>query len=213
MDMTTQPTSLTDRHQQILDFLLFVDRFKTIQRKGHVDGGSRHETDAEHTWHMALYAVLLHGELSIECSLTHTLKLVLIHDLVEIHAGDAYAYDDTAQAGQAAREQDAAERLYGMLPNDLGRELMSLWQEFEAGETAEAKFARALDRLQAFGQSIATGGKGWHDNNVRRSQTEKRMAPARLVDPVITALVDALYQRADDEGMWPHPDDRRIPTS
>jgi putative hydrolase of HD superfamily len=206
--MDTRQEALPERLRQILDFLLFVDRFKTIQRQGHVDGGSRHETDAEHTWHMALYAVLLHGEIGLDCDLLQTLKMVPIHDLVEIHAGDAYAYDEAAQAGQAEREQAAATKIYSMLPNDLGSELLFLWQEFEAGETAEAKFARALDRLQAFGQSIATNGKGWHDHGVRRSQTERRMAPARSVDPVVTALIDALYRRADRDGMWPHPDDR-----
>jgi len=207
----SDPGQLTDRQQSILDFLLFVDRFKLIQRKGYVDGGTRQETDAEHAWHMALYAVVLHGEIGLECDLAHTLKLVLIHDLVEIHAGDAYAYDDKAQAGQTEREQAAAEQLYSMLPEDLGHDLKGMWQEFEAGKTPEAKFARALDRLQAFGQSIACGGKGWQDHGVRRSQTEQRMAPARTVDPVITALVDALYRQADEKGMWPHPDDRGLP--
>ena len=204
--MDTDTDKLTDRQRQVLDFLLFVDRFKMIERWGLVSNGSRRETDAEHTWHMALYAVLLHREIALECDLAHALKLVLIHDLVEIHAGDAPAYDAVAQAGQAARERAAADRLYAMLPTDIGEDLKAMWYEFEAAETPEARFAHAVDRLQALGQSVASGGKGWRQHNVKRAQTERRMAPAREVDPEITALVDALLRRAEAEGLWPAPE-------
>lgn len=204
--MDTDTDSLTDRQSQILDFLLFVDRFKMIERWGLVGDGSRRETDAEHTWHMALYAVLLHQEIALECDLAHALKLVLIHDLVEIHAGDAPAYDAAAQAGQAERERAAADRLYAMLPTDIGEDLKALWYEFEAAETPEARFAHAVDRLQALGQSVASHGEGWRQHGVKRAQTERRMAPAREVDPEITALVDALMHRAEVEDLWSPPD-------
>jgi len=202
----TDSDSLTDRQSQILDFLLFIDRFKMIERWGLVGDGSRRETDAEHTWHMALYAVLLHGEIGLDCDLAHALKLVLIHDLVEIHAGDAPAYDAAAQAGQAERERAAADRLYAMLPADICEDLKAMWYEFEAAETPEARFAHAVDRLQALGQSVASHGEGWRQHGVRRAQTERRMAPAREVDPEITALVDALMHRAEVEDLWSPPD-------
>ena len=204
--METHNDSLTDRQRQILDFLLFIDRFKMIERWGLVGDGSRRETDAEHTWHMALYAVLLHKEIGLDCDLAHALKLVLIHDLVEIHAGDAPAYDAAAQAGQAERERAAADRLYAMLPADIGADLKAMWYEFEAAETPEARFAHAVDRLQALGQSVASHGEGWRQHGVRRAQTERRMAPAREVDPEITALVDALMHRAEVEQLWSPPD-------
>ena len=143
--METHTDKLTERQRRILDFLLFVDRLKMIERWGLVGDGSRRETDAEHTWHMALYAVLLHREIALECDLAHALKLVLIHDLVEIHAGDAPAYDAVAQAGQAERERAAADRLYAMLPADIGEDLKAMWHEFEAAETPEARFATAAD--------------------------------------------------------------------
>ena len=111
--MTTDP-----RLAQILDFLLLIDRFKTIERKGYIADGSRRETDAEHTWHMGLFALLLHRELGFEVDLGHTLALILVHDLVEIYAGDTYVYDDVGAVGQAEREIAAAERLFAGLPPD-----------------------------------------------------------------------------------------------
>ena len=131
------------RLKHILDFLLLTDRFKTIERKGYIADGSRRETDAEHTWHMGLFALLLHKELGFDVDLGRVLTLVLVHDLVEIHAGDTYAYDDVGCAGQAEREIAAAERLFAELPADLGASLHDWWREFEAGETPEARFAKA----------------------------------------------------------------------
>lgn len=115
----------TKRLSHILDFLLLTDRFKTIERKGYIADGSRRETDAEHTWHMGLFALLLHKELSFDVDIGRVLTLVLIHDLVEIHAGDTYAYDDAGCAGQAEREALAAEKLFAELPADLGAVFMN----------------------------------------------------------------------------------------
>jgi putative hydrolase of HD superfamily len=202
-------TGLSGRSHAILEFLLFIDRFKTIERQSFLTGASRTETDAEHTWHMCLYALMLHGELDSACDLPHVLKLILIHDLVEIHAGDAPAYDAEAQAAKEDLERQAAKRLFGMLPSDLSAELHALWEEFEAGDTAEARFAGAVDRLQALGQSILCSGQGWKQSGARRHQVETRMAPARAADPAIDRLVDALMTLADRRAIWPHPDDRQ----
>jgi putative hydrolases of HD superfamily len=193
----------TERLAQIHEFLLFVDQFKQIVRQNYLIDGSRRETDAEHTWHMALYALLLRDEIGFEVDIGRTLALILVHDLVEIHAGDTFAYDEAAKADQAAREEAAAERLFGMLPPDLRARVDGWWREFEAGETPEARFARALDRLQAFGQNVVSRGKSWREHGVTRDRTQGRMAEALASDPAIRSLVERLYDRADAEESWP----------
>jgi putative hydrolase of HD superfamily len=199
-------TEKTGRLEQIHDFLLFADRFKQIVRQNYLTDGSRRETDAEHTWHMALYALLLKDELGFDVDIGRTLALILVHDLVEIFAGDTFAYDDAAMADQAAREDEAAKRLFAMLPPDLRDRVDGWWREFEEGRTNEARFARALDRLQAFGQNVVSGGKSWREHGVTRTRTFRRMNEALECDPAIRALVERLYARADVEGSWtPEP--------
>jgi putative hydrolase of HD superfamily len=195
-----------DRLAAILDFLMLIDRFKGIERGGYLADGSRRETDSDHAWHLALYAILLHGEIGFDTDLGRVLCLVAVHDLVEIYAGDTYAYDDAALADQAAREEAAAERLFGMLPEDLRGRVDGLWREFEAGATPEARFARALDRLQAFAQSVLAGGRAWREHGVSRARTRERMAEALRADPAIARMVEALYDRADAGGFWPDGD-------
>ena len=191
------------RLNRILDFLLLIDRFKTIERKGYIADRSRRENDAEHTWHMGLFALLLHRELGFEVDLGRVLTLVLVHDLVEIHAGDTYAYDDAGRVGQAEREEEAAERLFGALPPDLATSLHGWWREFEAGETPEARFAKALDRLQGFAQNYNSGGIAWRENGIARERTFQRTELPMAVDPALREIVQELYRRADSEGLWP----------
>lgn len=187
----------------ILDFLVLIDRFKTIERKGYVGDATRRETDAEHTWHMAMFALLLHGELGFEADLGHVLRLVLVHDLVEIFAGDTYAYDDAAVAGQEERERLAAERLFGRLPPDLGGRLHGWWREFEEARTPEARFAKSVDRLQGFAQNYLSGGRAWRENGITRDRTRLRSDFPAAVDPALKALVDMIYVRADGARLWP----------
>ena len=198
--------SAEPRLARILDFLLLTDRFKTIERRGYIADGSRRETDAEHTWHMGLFALLLHKELGFEVDLGHVLTLVLVHDLVEIHAGDTYAYDEAGCVGQAEREIAAAERLFAELPPDLGASLHAWWREFEAGETAEARFAKAIDRLQGFAQNYNSGGLAWRENGIARERTYQRTELPMAVDPALRSIVEELYRRADREGLWPGDD-------
>lgn len=194
---------LPHRLAAILDFLMLIDRFKQIERRAYLADCSRRETDSDHCWHLAMYAILLHGEIGFDTDLGRVLCLVAVHDLVEIYAGDTYVYDDAGVADQAAREDAAAAKLFGQLPEDLRQRVDGWWREFEAGVTPEARFARALDRLQAFAQSVLAGGAAWREHGVERDKTMVRMREALDADPAVRALVEALYVRADEAGFWP----------
>jgi Predicted hydrolases of HD superfamily len=191
-----------ERRNSLLEFLIIADQMKSIERRTYVGGSGRRENDAEHCWHMALCALVLHREVGLEADLGRTLSLVLVHDLVEIYAGDTYAYDDAALVGQAERERKAADRLFGTLPPDIGGHLRALWDEFEAGETPESKLARACDRMQGFLQNFIAEGRSWREHGVTPERTKVRMQPAYDADPVFGALLDELYDRADRRGYF-----------
>jgi putative hydrolase of HD superfamily len=184
-----------DRLGAILDFIRLADRLKTVERRGCV--GERRETTAEHSWHMALMALLLHREVALEADLGRTLAMVLVHDLVEIEAGDTFAYDIAGAAAQKEREEAAANRIFALPPPDLGAELRALWEEFEAGQSAEARLAQACDRVQGMLQNLLSDGRAWREGGVVRAQIERRMAPAEASDPVFATLVARLFDEAD----------------
>ena len=163
-----------DRLKQQLAFVKEIDKEKQIFRQTYVSDATRKENDAEHAWHMAVMAFLLKEHANEEVDLLKTMKMILIHDVVEIDAGDTYAYDEVAKATQREREEKAAERLFGMLPEDQAKEMLDLWEEFEAGETAEAKFARSLDNFQPMMLNDATDGKAWVEHEVAVSKVLKR---------------------------------------
>lgn len=163
-----------ERFRKQLEFFLKADGEKLITRQTYIGGGSRKETDAEHAWSLAL-GVLLFSEYANEpIDKLKTLKMVLIHDIVEIEAGDSYAYDYAAQATAHEREAKAALDLFGMLPDDQGKELKELWEEFEAYETPEARFAHTLDNFQPLQLNDATGGKSWLEHGAKLSDVMKR---------------------------------------
>ena len=164
-----------ERLQQQMKFILEVDKVKQIIRQTYLADGSRKENDAEHSWHLALMAVLLKEYANEEVDLAKVIPMVLLHDLVEIDAGDTYAYDQAGLATQRARETKAADRIFGMLPEDQGTKFRNLWEEFEAYETAEAKFAHVLDNCQPLLLNDASGGKSWKEHTVvHKSQIYKR---------------------------------------
>ncbi len=163
-----------ERLQQQMKFILEVDKVKQIIRQTYLADGSRKENDAEHSWHLALMAVLLKEYANEEVDLAKVIPMVLLHDLVEIDAGDTYAYDQAGLATQRARETKAADRIFGMLPEDQGIKFRNLWEEFEAYETAEAKFAHVLDNCQPLLLNDASGGKSWKEHTVHKSQIYKR---------------------------------------
>lgn len=163
-----------ERFEKQKDFILEIDKEKNILRQTHLSGGGRRENDAEHAWHMAVMVWLLREYANEPLDLAKTMMMVLIHDVVEIDAGDTYAYDAAGKATAHDREEKAAERLFGLLPEDQGRELRALWEEFEEYETPEARFAHAMDNFQPMLLNDSNGGGDWKEHGIRRSQTEKR---------------------------------------
>lgn len=160
-------------HTQI-GFLLEIDKLKQIFRQTYLLDETRKENDAEHSWHFAMYAVLLAEYANEKVDLLKVVKMALIHDLVEIDAVDTFLYDEVGNADKAEREEKAAERIFGLLPPDVGEELHALWVEFEAKETAEAKFAGAIDRLQPFLHNIHTDGRAWGEHGISAKQIRER---------------------------------------
>jgi putative hydrolase of HD superfamily len=148
----------SDRIARQLAFLLEADKLKSVLRRTPLVDGSRQENSAEHSWHLVLAAMVLREHVTLACDLVHVLELLAVHDLVEIDAGDTFAYDIPSQSTKAARETAAAERIFGLLPSDQAAPFRELWEEFEAQQTSEARFANALDRVQPLLQNAASGG-------------------------------------------------------
>lgn len=193
-----------DRAASVLGFLTLADQLKHVLRRGRTlsaEGQARWENSAEHSWHVALAAVLLHGEIGFPVDLGRALAMIAAHDLVEIEAGDTFAFDISGAATQAAREQAAADRIFTVLPDDIGLPLRALWEEFEAGQSNEARFAMGCDRLQGFCQGVMSGGLAWREAGVTVAQSARRMDPAVAVDPVFAALIGRLRERAMAEAL------------
>lgn len=164
----------TSRLEQQFAFIEEIDKEKYIGRQTYLADASRKENDAEHAWHMALMTILLSEYANEEIDVLKTVTMLLVHDLVEIDAGDTYAYDVEGNKTKEARELAAAERIYGLLPKDQQKKLRALWDEFEAWETPEAKFAHTMDCLQPLLLNHASGGKSWEEHKVRLSQVLDR---------------------------------------
>ncbi|MEE1305510.1 MAG: HD domain-containing protein [Agathobacter sp.] len=161
---------------KLFDFFREIDKEKQIYRQTMLADGSRQENDAEHAWHMAIMTILLSQYANEQIDVLKTVTMLLIHDIVEIDAGDTYAYDSEGQKTQRAREEKAAERIFGLLPEEQGRYLRDLWEEFEAYETPEAKFAHTMDNIQPAMLNDAADGVSWTKHQVRLSQILKRNA-------------------------------------
>lgn len=169
-----------ERFQKQLDFILEADKEKNILRQTHLSDHGRRENDAEHAWHMAIMIYLLKEYANEEIDVAKAMMMALIHDIVEIDAGDTYAYDTAGLENQKEREEKAAERIFGMLPEDQKAELKSLFEEFEAYETPEAKFARAMDNFQPLLLNDSNDGGDWKEHGVCRSQIMGRHKKTRL---------------------------------
>ena len=162
------------RLEQQIAFILEIDKVKNIFRQTPLSDGNRKENDAEHSWHIALMAILLKEHAEDEVDVLKVMTMVLLHDLVEIDAGDTYAYDSVGMQSKQEREVKAADRIFGLLPEDQGAYFRALWDEFEAYETADAKYAHLLDNFQPMLLNDASDGVSWREHEVKKSQIYKR---------------------------------------
>lgn len=159
-----------ERLTQQIRFIVEIDKLKSVLRRTYLANGTRRENAGEHSWHLAMMALVLSEHANEEIDLLRVLKMVLIHDIVEIDAGDTYIYDDVGALDQEEREKMAAERIFGLLPVEQAREFREVWDEFEARQTADAKFAKALDRLMPLLHNYELEGKAWQTNGIKRHQ-------------------------------------------
>jgi len=162
------------RIEKQFEFIREIDKEKTIKRQNYLSDGITRENDAEHAWHMAIMAILLSEYSNEPIDVLKTVTMILTHDLVEIKAGDTFAFDEQAKLSQRARELEAADYIFSMLPEDQGKKMRALWDEFEEGETAEARFANAMDRNQPLVLHAANEGKMWSEKGVNLTQVKKR---------------------------------------
>lgn len=185
---------MDDRLKKQLEFVLEIDKEKNIFRQTHISGHGRNENDAEHAWHMAIMAYLLREYSNDPIDITRVMLMCLIHDVVEIDAGDTYAYDTEGKKTQKAREEAAKERLYSMLPDDQKEELMAIFEEFEAGETPEAKFARAMDNLQPLLLNNSNGGGDWRSHEVSADQVYGRQIGTKAGSEKLYEVTDNIIR-------------------
>jgi len=190
-----------DRFRQQIEFILEVDKLKNVLRKTILMDRSRRENSAEHSWHLAMSAMILaeHAADS-DFDVLHAVKLALVHDLIEIDAGDTYCYDDEGRKDQKQREAAAADRIFSLLPADQKRKIHRFWEEFEHRQTPEARFAHAVDRFVPLLHNYVTAGSSWKENGIRRTQVEKRMASIRPGSEVLHAAATALINEAVRRG-------------
>lgn len=191
-----------ERLSQQIRFLLEIDGLKQVLRRSLILGSSRRENSAEHSWHLAMMALILHEHANEPVDLLHTLKLVLVHDIVELDAGDTFAYDFAGAETKAAREQAAADRIFGLLPSEQTAELRSLWDEYEERQSAESRFANALDRLMPMFHNLADGGTTWQVAGVRPQFVADRAAAIGEGSDRLGALADEILRQAQADGLF-----------
>lgn len=185
---------MEERLEQQLAFALELDKEKNILRQTHLSGNGRRENDAEHSWHMAVMAWLLREYANEPVDVARVMLMCLIHDAVEIDAGDTYAYDDVNLKTQQAREEAAKRRVFGMLPPDQREELTALFEEFEAYETPESKFAHAMDNLQPLLLNHSNGGGDWREHQVTAAQVYGRQGKTRLGSEKLYEVTDRVLR-------------------
>ena len=185
---------MDERLKKQLNFALEIDKEKNILRQTHLSGYGRRENDAEHSWHMAVMAYLLREYANEEVDIAKVMLMCLIHDIVEIEAGDTYTYDEEAKKTQKSREDAAKEKIYSLLPEDQKQELIALFDEFEAYETAEAKFAHAMDNLQPLILNNSNEGGDWKEHDVSAEQVYGRQGKTRLGSEKLFEATDQIIK-------------------
>ena len=208
-DASDEGESMNRRLHEQIQFLLEIDKLKHVFRRTKVLNGSRYENDAEHAWHLAMMALVLHEFSNEPVELSKVVKMVLIHDLVEIDAGDAFLYDDNNLISKGETETKAAMRVFGLLPEDQRREFMSLWQEFEKKETPEARFAAALDRLEPLIQNAHTEGHAWIKYGITKAQVISKNKPPLLGgSEELWRYAERMIAESADKGYFPDGSNR-----
>ena len=195
------PTS--SRLEQQIRFIVEIDRLKSVLRQTYLADSSRRENTAEHSWHVSLMALVLAEHSAEPVDRNHVMELLLVHDLVEIDADDTFAYDDTGNATKTARETAAAERIFGLLPPDDGQRLRALWDEYEASETPEARFALSLDRLMPMLHNALTAGRAWQANGVTADRVRHRTESIRSGAPELADYALGLIEASVKAGHLP----------
>lgn len=186
---------MDERLKKQLAFALEIDKEKNIFRQTHLSGHGRNENDAEHAWHMAIMAYVLREYSNEKIDVAKVMLMCLIHDIVEIDAGDTYAYDAENLKTQKAREDAAKERIFSLLPDEQKEELIALFDEFEAFETPESKFAHAMDNLQPLMLNNSNGGADWKEHEVTAQQVYGRQSKTRLGSEQLFEVVDSIIQQ------------------
>lgn len=195
-----------ERLEDQIRFLVEIDKAKNVLRRSVLTDGSRRENDAEHSWHLAVMALILREYANEPIDLLRVVKMLLIHDLVEIDAGDTFAYDDAAHEDKEEREKAAADRIFGLLPPDQELEFRQLWEEFERRETPEARFAAALDRLHPLLQNFHSGGITWRRHGITKAQATRLNSSIELGSTELWRYARALIDQADEKGYLRRPE-------
>lgn len=191
---------ISERLRRQLQFALEIDKEKNVFRQTHLSSHGRNENDAEHAWHMAIMAYLLREYSNEEIDVGRVMLMCLIHDLVEIDAGDTYAYDEDGKKSQQQREAAARERLFSLLPKDQGEELGAVFDEFDAGATPEARFARAMDNLQPLLLNNSNGGSDWSEHGISAGQVHRRQDVTRLGSEELFRVTDQIIRQNVERG-------------
>jgi putative hydrolases of HD superfamily len=193
----------SDRFERQIQFILEIDKLKTVLRRTYLINEDRAENTAEHSWHLAIMAILLAEHANEPVDVGRVIKMVLVHDIVEIDAGDTYFYDTAAARDKAARERAAADRLFGILPEDQGRELRELWEEFEGRKTPEARFALALDRFIPQLHNYHTQGRSWMEHGITADRVLERNECMAQGSSKLWECARALLDDAVAKGLLP----------
>ena len=188
------------RLEKQLRFALEIDREKNVFRQTHLSGHGRRENDAEHAWHMAVMAYLLKEYSNEEIDISRVLVMCLIHDIVEIEAGDTYAYDENGIGSQKQREDAAKEKIFSMLPDDQKAEMTAIFDEFEEQATPEARFARAMDNLQPLLLNDSNGGRDWMEHGVTAGQVYGRQSGTRAGSEILYEVTEEIIRKNMDRG-------------
>lgn len=193
--------AMKERFEKQMNFLLELDKVKEIYRQNYISDKSRKENDAEHSWHSCVMAFVLAEYFDKDVDLLKVIKMMLMHDVVEIYAGDTYCYDEAGYADKAEREMESAKRVYGLLPEDQRNEFMSLWREFEEGGTKEADFCAILDRIQPTMLNYATDGISWLEHGIKKEQVIKRNKTLLEAGEPISGYVRGIIENAAERGL------------